>query len=29
MHRTGASREAAVKRIQDAGGLIRRVVGDP
>jgi N-acetylmuramic acid 6-phosphate etherase len=29
MHRTGVSREDAVKRIQDAGGLIRRVVGDP
>ena len=29
MHRTGASREDAMKRIHDAGGLIRRVVGDP
>jgi N-acetylmuramic acid 6-phosphate etherase len=29
MHRTGVSREDAVKRIHDAGGLIRRVVGDP
>ncbi len=29
MHRTALSREDAVKRIHDAGGLIRRVVGDP
>lgn len=29
MHRAGLSREEAVKRIHDAGGLIRRVVGDP
>ena len=29
MHRTKTTREDAVKRIQDAGGLIRRVVGDP
>jgi N-acetylmuramic acid 6-phosphate etherase len=29
MHRKALSREEAVKRIQDAGGLIRRVVGDP
>jgi N-acetylmuramic acid 6-phosphate etherase len=29
MHRAGLSREEAVKRIHDAGGLIRRVIGDP
>ena len=29
MHRKTVSREEAVKRIHDAGGLIRRVVGDP
>ena len=29
MHRTGLGRDEAVKRIHDAGGLIRRVVGDP
>jgi N-acetylmuramic acid 6-phosphate etherase len=29
MHRKAVSREEAVKRIHDAGGLIRRVVGDP
>jgi N-acetylmuramic acid 6-phosphate etherase len=29
MHRTGLGREEAVKRIDEAGGLIRRVVGDP
>ena len=29
MHRTGLGREDALKRLQDAGGLIRRVVGDP
>jgi N-acetylmuramic acid 6-phosphate etherase len=29
MHRTKIGREEAVKRIHDAGGLIRRVVGDP
>ena len=29
MQRTALSREDAVKRIHDAGGLIRRVVGDP
>ncbi len=29
MHRTKTSREEATKRIDDAGGLIRRVVGDP
>ena len=29
MHRTGTTREEATQRIQEAGGLIRRVVGDP
>ena len=29
MHRVGASREEAERRIAEAGGLIRRVVGDP
>jgi N-acetylmuramic acid 6-phosphate etherase len=29
MHRTKVERDEAVKRIQEAGGLIRRVVGDP
>jgi N-acetylmuramic acid 6-phosphate etherase len=29
MHRTGVGRDEAVRRIADAGGLIRRVVGDP
>lgn len=29
MHRAKLGREEAVKRIHDAGGLIRRVVGDP
>ncbi|HEX6942184.1 MAG TPA: N-acetylmuramic acid 6-phosphate etherase [Gemmatimonadaceae bacterium] len=29
MHRTGSSRNDAEQRIADAGGLIRRVVGDP
>lgn len=29
MHRTSATREEAAKRIHDARGLIRRVVGDP
>jgi N-acetylmuramic acid 6-phosphate etherase len=29
MHRTGVGREDAAQRIRDAGGLIRRVVGDP
>lgn len=29
MHRTSVDREEAARRIQDAGGLIRRVVGDP
>ena len=29
MHRAEVGREEAVKRISDAGGLIRRVVGDP
>jgi N-acetylmuramic acid 6-phosphate etherase len=29
MHRTSVERDEAVRRIADAGGLIRRVVGDP
>ena len=29
MHRTRTTREIAIQRIADAGGLIRRVVGDP
>jgi N-acetylmuramic acid 6-phosphate etherase len=29
MQRAGVSQEEAVKRIHDAGGLIRRVIGDP
>jgi N-acetylmuramic acid 6-phosphate etherase len=29
MHKTSTTREEAVKRIDDAGGLIRRVVGNP
>jgi N-acetylmuramic acid 6-phosphate (MurNAc-6-P) etherase len=29
MHQTAASREEALKLIADAGGIIRRVVGNP
>jgi hypothetical protein len=29
MHRAKLGRDEAVKRIAQAGGLIRRVVGDP
>jgi N-acetylmuramic acid 6-phosphate etherase len=29
MHRAGIGHEEAVTRIQEAGGLIRRVIGDP